>query len=118
MSDKKTNPKIQNLAQFLYESQYPVFFSGAGISTESGLPDFRGPDGGLDPTGQGAASPIDGRLMGFGGAQQRPLRHRRTAKNRQTEIFNISECGQPAFKIWHSTRAAGGTARQHDEIAL
>ena len=45
MSDKKTNPKIQNLAQFLYESQYPVFFSGAGISTESGLPDFRGPDG-------------------------------------------------------------------------
>ena len=44
-SDKKTDRKIQVLAQYLYESQYPVFFTGAGISTESGLPDFRGPDG-------------------------------------------------------------------------
>jgi mono-ADP-ribosyltransferase sirtuin 6 len=45
MSVKKTDSKIQDLAQYLYASQYPVFFSGAGISTESGLPDFRGPDG-------------------------------------------------------------------------
>lgn len=37
--------RIQTLAQWLYESRYPVFFTGAGISTESGLPDFRGPDG-------------------------------------------------------------------------
>ena len=37
--------KIQSLAQWLYDSQYPVFFTGAGISTESGLPDFRGPEG-------------------------------------------------------------------------
>jgi NAD-dependent SIR2 family protein deacetylase len=44
-SDQKTDKKIQDLAQFLYQSQYPVFFTGAGISTESGLPDFRGPDG-------------------------------------------------------------------------
>jgi mono-ADP-ribosyltransferase sirtuin 6 len=43
--DKQTDKKIQDLAQYLYESQYPVFFTGAGISTESGLPDFRGPDG-------------------------------------------------------------------------
>ena len=37
--------KIQTLAQWLYECRYPVVFTGAGISTESGLPDFRGPDG-------------------------------------------------------------------------
>ncbi len=37
--------RIKTLAQWLYESRYPVFFTGAGISTESGLPDFRGPDG-------------------------------------------------------------------------
>jgi mono-ADP-ribosyltransferase sirtuin 6 len=37
--------RISKLAHWLYESQYPVFFTGAGISTESGLPDFRGPDG-------------------------------------------------------------------------
>ena len=40
-----TADKIQDLAQLLYEARYPVFFTGAGISTESGLPDFRGPDG-------------------------------------------------------------------------
>jgi len=37
--------RIKTLALWLYESRYPVVFTGAGISTESGLPDFRGPDG-------------------------------------------------------------------------
>jgi NAD-dependent SIR2 family protein deacetylase len=37
--------RVQTLAQWLYEARYPVVFTGAGISTESGLPDFRGPDG-------------------------------------------------------------------------
>jgi len=37
--------RIQTLAQWLYESRHPVIFTGAGISTDSGLPDFRGPDG-------------------------------------------------------------------------
>ena len=43
--DRQLDPKIQTLAQWLYESRYPVMYTGAGISTESGLPDFRGPDG-------------------------------------------------------------------------
>ena len=37
--------RIHTLAEWLYESRYLVVFTGAGISTESGLPDFRGPDG-------------------------------------------------------------------------
>jgi len=37
--------RIHTLAQWLYESRHLVVFTGAGISTESGLPDFRGPDG-------------------------------------------------------------------------
>ena len=37
--------RIDQLAQWMLEAQYLVVFTGAGISTESGLPDFRGPDG-------------------------------------------------------------------------
>jgi len=37
--------RIKKLAQWMFESRYLVVFTGAGISTESGLPDFRGPDG-------------------------------------------------------------------------
>ncbi len=37
--------RINTLAEWLYESRHLVVFTGAGISTESGLPDFRGPDG-------------------------------------------------------------------------
>jgi mono-ADP-ribosyltransferase sirtuin 6 len=37
--------RIQTLAQWMFESERLVVFTGAGISTESGLPDFRGPDG-------------------------------------------------------------------------
>jgi len=37
--------RIEIFAQWLYESTYLVVFTGAGVSTESGLPDFRGPDG-------------------------------------------------------------------------
>jgi NAD-dependent SIR2 family protein deacetylase len=43
--DKDLDQRIQTFAQWLYESNYLVVFTGAGISTESGLPDFRGPDG-------------------------------------------------------------------------
>ncbi len=37
--------QINTLAQWMFESKHLVVFTGAGISTESGLPDFRGPDG-------------------------------------------------------------------------
>jgi len=37
--------RIDSLARWVLEAKYLVVFTGAGISTESGLPDFRGPDG-------------------------------------------------------------------------
>jgi len=37
--------RINALARWMLESEHLVVFTGAGISTESGLPDFRGPDG-------------------------------------------------------------------------
>ena len=33
------------LAQWIAESEHIVFFGGAGVSTESGIPDFRGAKG-------------------------------------------------------------------------
>jgi NAD-dependent deacetylase len=37
--------RIDILANLILEARHIVVFTGAGISTESGLPDFRGPDG-------------------------------------------------------------------------
>lgn len=37
--------RIETLVQWMSEAERLVVFTGAGISTESGLPDFRGPDG-------------------------------------------------------------------------
>jgi len=42
---KDLNERIEVLAKLFYKSRHLVVFTGAGISTESGLPDFRGPDG-------------------------------------------------------------------------
>ena len=39
--------RIESLARWMLEARYLVVFTGAGISTESGLPDFRGPEGRL-----------------------------------------------------------------------
>jgi len=36
---------IQKVARMLIESRYAVAFTGAGMSVESGIPDFRGPQG-------------------------------------------------------------------------
>lgn len=37
--------KLEKLQQMIEESQNIVFFGGAGVSTESGIPDFRSADG-------------------------------------------------------------------------
>lgn len=37
--------QIEQLKEYLKESKHTVFFGGAGVSTESGIPDFRSKDG-------------------------------------------------------------------------
>ena len=37
--------KIEELSRWILDSEHVVAFTGAGISTDSGIPDFRGPDG-------------------------------------------------------------------------
>lgn len=43
--EKDLQSRIRILARQIYESRHPVFFTGAGISTESGISDYRGPAG-------------------------------------------------------------------------
>ena len=45
MKDISMSDKIQQIAARLRNSRFAVAFTGAGISTESGIPDFRSPGG-------------------------------------------------------------------------
>ncbi|MBS5519248.1 MAG: NAD-dependent protein deacylase [Acidaminococcus sp.] len=45
MEFQEVKEKIDTLAKWVGESQNIVFFGGAGVSTESGIPDFRSVDG-------------------------------------------------------------------------
>jgi NAD-dependent deacetylase len=45
MDDEKLEEHIDQIADLIVGSERIVVFTGAGISTESGIPDFRGPDG-------------------------------------------------------------------------
>lgn len=44
---KDSDPRIQQAASLLAESRMAIAFTGAGISTPSGIPDFRSPETGL-----------------------------------------------------------------------
>ena len=39
------NEKIQKFRELVEKSNNIIFFGGAGVSTESGIPDFRSKDG-------------------------------------------------------------------------
>ena len=50
--------RIETLAGWLAEAGYPVFFTGAGLSTDSGLRDYRGPDGLWTRQAKGLSTPV------------------------------------------------------------
>lgn len=45
MENGEQNKDIEQFLEWVDESNYIVFFGGAGVSTESGIPDFRSVDG-------------------------------------------------------------------------
>jgi len=61
MERDNVNERIETLAKLMFKARYLVAFTGAGISTESGLPDFRGPDGLWTRRDKGFPPPPTGR---------------------------------------------------------
>ncbi|HEV2132567.1 MAG TPA: Sir2 family NAD-dependent protein deacetylase [Longimicrobiaceae bacterium] len=45
MSEERLEQHIDTIARWIIECEHLAAFTGAGISTDSGIPDFRGPDG-------------------------------------------------------------------------
>jgi len=45
MTDESLEQKIEEVANLVAKSERIIAFTGAGVSTESGIPDFRGPSG-------------------------------------------------------------------------
>ena len=58
---KDLEERIRKLAQWIFEGENIVFLTGAGISTESGLPSVRDPEGTW--TGQDKELPSKFRLF-------------------------------------------------------
>ena len=83
---KELNDRIDELARWLRDAKYVVVFTGAGLSTDSGLRDFRGPDGLWTRRDKGLATPEQNWTS--------------VAPNSgHTAIFELQELGKLAFLI-------------------
>ncbi len=64
-----TDEEVEKAANLIMNAKYPIVLTGAGISTESGIPDFRSPGTGLwtkvDPYEFGSATSFARKPSGF-----------------------------------------------------
>src|SRR5215212_8299997 len=44
-NEQRLKEHIETIARWVLKGEHIVAFTGAGVSTDSGIPDFRGPDG-------------------------------------------------------------------------
>ena len=62
-SEQSIDQQKGQIARWIVESEHLVAFTGAGISTDSGIPDFRGPDGVWTRRDAGLPATKEGRPM-------------------------------------------------------
>jgi NAD-dependent deacetylase len=79
--------RINTLVDRMFKARRLVVFTGAGISTESGIPDFRGPDGLWTRRDKGLPVP----KMNF--TQFRPSGYRRASEPEQADLLDFPERG-------------------------
>lgn len=60
VQDSNIDKRINTLVDWIQKAKHLVIFTGAGISTDSGLPDYRGPEGLW--TRQGKGLPVPGKI--------------------------------------------------------
>jgi NAD-dependent deacetylase len=78
--------RIEQLVQWMLAAKYLVVFTGAGISTESGIRDFRGPDGLWTRRDKGLSTPEQNWLS----VEPNPGHH---------AVFKLQELGKMKFCI-------------------
>src|SRR5215213_11541705 len=89
---QKVDQQIETMAGWITESKHLVAFTGAGISTDSGIPDFRGPDGVWTRRDKGLPPPRW--RVGAGGVRPN-ISHQ--------ALFELQELGKLKFLITQNT---------------
>ena len=98
---------IGDLAQRLLDARNTVFFTGAGISTESGIPDFRSPGTGLWNT----IKPIE--FQDFVSSEE--ARHESWQRKFSSDVMSEAEpnLGHFAIQRWFASGCAGAVITQN-----
>ncbi len=98
---------IITLAAMLEQSSFTVFFTGAGLSTESGIPDFRSPGTGL----WNSIKPIQ--FEDFVNSEEaRKESWRRKFSNDALDLAEPN-AGHKAIKVWFEAGYQGGVITQN-----
>ena len=108
MSDTSTiETAVHALADLLMASQNTVFFTGAGISTESGIPDFRSPGTGL----WNKIRPIEFQDFVNSAESRRESWERKFANDVMASA--VPNAGHRAVQEWFALGHAGGVITQN-----
>lgn len=112
----EVNPAFAIAVEVLRSAEQILVFTGAGISTESGIPDFRGPDGlwtRMDPD----EFSID-RYLGDAEVRKRSWEAHREGFFGDIRQARPNEAHEALTRLWRSGRLAGCVTQNIDGLHL